>query len=129
MQFWKHGETEVSIFWEDAEFGLECKARMDWYDPDSMKIVDLKFTNNIDKFSNPKLMDQHFSVQAAWYKRGVFQLTGRECDFLFVFVEKYSPHMISVIKVSEEIIRQGEQTILSAIKKFSKIHDGKFSTS
>jgi len=37
---------------------------------------------------------------------------------LFVIVEKYSPHMISVIKVSEEIIRQGEHTILNAIKKF-----------
>ena len=117
-QFWKHGETEVSMFWEDEEFGTDCKARMDWYDAESMKIIDLKFTNSIGKFSNQKLMDQHFSVQAAWYKRGVYQLTGSACDFFFVIVEKYSPHMISVIKVSEEIIRQGEHTILNAIKKF-----------
>ena len=129
MQFWKHGETEVSMFWDDDELDVYCKARMDWYDADSMKIVDLKFTNNINKFSNQKMIDQHFSVQAAWYKRGVYQLTGSTCDFLFVFVEKYSPHIISIIKVSEEIIRQGEQTILRAIKKFSKIHDGKFTTS
>ncbi len=119
-QFWNRGETEVSIFWEDAEFGIDCKARLDWYDEDSMKIIDLKFTNSIDKFSNQKFMNQHFSMQAAWYKRGVYQLTGSECDFLFVFIEKYSPHMISVIQVSEEIIIQGEQTILSAIKKFSE---------
>ena len=116
-QFWNHGETEVSIFWDDAEFGLDCKARMDWYDADSMKIIDLKFTNSIGKFSNQNFLDPFFSLQAAWYKRGVYQLTGRKCEFLFVFVEKFSPHMISVIKVSEEIIIQGEQTILSAIKK------------
>ena len=74
-------------------------------------------------------MDQHFSVQAAWYRRGVYKLTGSACDFLFVFVEKYSPHMISVIQVSEEIIRHGEQAILSAIETFSKKHDGKSKTS
>jgi len=118
-QFWKHGETEVSIFWEDKELDLHCKARMDWFDSDSMKIVDLKFTNNIGRFSNQKLMDHHFSVQAAWYRRGVFQLTGSTCEFLFVFVEKYSPHMIKVIKVSEELIRHGEQAILSTIKKLN----------
>ena len=49
MQFWKHGETEVSMFWDDTELDLYCKARMDWFDTDSMKIVDLKFTNNIGK--------------------------------------------------------------------------------
>jgi len=62
-------------------------------------------------------MDHHFSVQAAWYRRGVYQLTGNGCDFLFIFIEKYSPHIIRVIKANEEIIRHGEQTILSAIKR------------
>ena len=119
MQFWKHGETEVSMFWDDDELNLDCKARMDWYDADSMKIVDLKFTNNISKFCNQKLMDQHFSVQAAWYRRGVYKLTGNACDFLFVFVEKYSPHIIRVIKANEEIIRHGEQAILSSIKRYN----------
>ena len=115
-RFWKHGETEVSMFWEDVELGLDCKARMDWYDADSMKIVDLKFTNNIGKLSNQRLMDRHFSLQAAWYRRGVYELTGRACDFLFIFIEKYSPHIIRVIKDNEEIIRHGEQAILTAIK-------------
>ena len=116
MQFWKHGETEVSMFWEDAELGLDCKGRMDWYDADSMKIVDLKFTNSIGKLSNQRLMDQYYSLQAAWYRRGVYQLTGSACDFLFIFIEKYSPHIIRVIKDNEEIIRHGEQAILTAIK-------------
>ena len=116
MQFWKHGETEVSMFWEDAELCVDCKGRMDWYDADSMKIVDLKFTNNIGKLSNQRLMDQYYSLQAAWYRRGVYQLTGSACDFLFIFIEKYSPHIIRVIKDNEEIIRHGEQAILTAIK-------------
>ena len=119
IKFWTRGATEVSMFWEDAEFDLDCKARMDWFDDDSMKIVDLKFTNNISNFSNQKLMDQHFSVQAAWYRRGVYQLTGSKCDFLFVFVEKFSPHKISVIKASEDIILHGEKVILNAINRWS----------
>ena len=119
-QFWKHGKTEVSMLWKDTKLNLDCKARMDWYDGDSMKIVDLKFTNNIGKFSNQKLMDQHFSIQAAWYRQGVYQLTGNKCEFLFVFVEKYSPHKISVIEASEEIILHGEQAILNLIKRSIK---------
>ncbi len=116
MQFWKHGETEVSMFWEDEELSVACKGRMDWYDADSMKIIDLKFTNNIGKLSNQRLMNQYYSLQAAWYRRGVYQLTGSACDFLFIFIEKYSPHIIRVIKDNEEIIRHGEQAILNAIK-------------
>ncbi len=119
MQFWEHGETEVSMFWEDAELDMNCKARMDWFDAYSMKIVDLKFTDNIGKFSNQKLMDQYFSVQAAWYRRGVYKLTGSKCEFLFVFIEKYPPHMIGVLQANEEIILHGEQEILNAIKIFS----------
>ena len=58
MQFWNNGKTEVSMFWDDAELNLDCKARMDWFDANSMKIIDLKFTNNIGKISNQKMMDQ-----------------------------------------------------------------------
>ena len=107
------------MFWDDTELDKHCKARMDWYDADSMKIVDLKFTNSLGKLCNQKLMDQYFSVQVAWYRRGVYSLTGSKCDFVFVFVEKFSPHMINVLKVNEEIIRHGEQAILSTIEKFS----------
>ena len=96
--------------------GGDCKGRIDWYDAESMKIVDLKFTNNIGKLSNQRLMDQYYSLLAAWFRRGVYQLTGSACDFLFIFIEKYSPYIIRVIKDNEEIIRHGEQAILSAIK-------------
>ena len=65
-------------------------------------------------------MDQHFAIQAAWYRRGVYKLTGSKCEFLFVFVEKYSPHKISVIEASDEIILQGEQAILKSIKRSIK---------
>ena len=92
---------------------------MDWYDADSMKIGYLNFTNNIGKLSNQRLMDQYYSLQAAWYRLGLYELTGRACDFLFIFIEKYSPHIIRVIKDNEEIIRHGEQAILSAIKRCS----------
>ncbi len=114
-QLWKHGETEVSMFWQDAEFALECKARMDWFDADSRRIVDLKFTNNIGKVSAQKLIDQHFAVQACWYRRGVYQLTKKLPDFIFVFLEKYAPHNIRVINVTEDIFRHGEQTIKNAL--------------
>ena len=117
--FWASGKAEVSLFWKDPEFCLDCKARLDWFDPDSGIIVDLKFTNNVDKAGVQKPIQDYYAVQAAWYSRGVYQLTKKTADFLFVFIEKYAPHSIRVVDVSAGDLKQGLQKIESAVKNIS----------
>jgi len=118
-KFWDSGKTEVSLFWQDHEFSLDCKARLDWFEQDSGKIVDLKFTNNVGKVSLQKPIQDYYLIQAAWYSRGVYQLTKKTTDFIFVFIEKYVPHIIRVVQVSSDDLKNGLQKIECAIKNIS----------
>ena len=119
QKLWKRGDSEVSLFWQDSEFRLDCKARLDWFDPDSGTIVDLKFTNHIGKAVEQKHIQDFYAVQANWYNRGVTQLCKIVPDFFFVFIEKYAPHLIRVVSVSAEDLKHGQQKIEYAIKNIS----------
>ncbi|MCH1520760.1 MAG: PD-(D/E)XK nuclease-like domain-containing protein, partial [SAR324 cluster bacterium] len=55
----------------------------------------------------------------AWYSRGVYQLTKKNVDFLFVFIEKYAPHSIRVVPVSAGDLKYGLQKIKSAVNNIS----------
>ena len=118
-KLWKNGSAEVSLFWQDSEFALDCKARLDWFDADSAIIVDLKFTNNIAKAAVQKPIQDYYAVQASWYVRAVTQLTTKVPDFFFIFIEKYAPHLIRVCSVSAEDLKHGQQKIECAIKNMS----------
>ena len=110
QQFFSNGNSEVSLHWQDSEYGLNCKARLDWFDSDSRKIIDLKFTINISNSSKIKPLNNDFALQANWYTRGVYKLTNINTDFFFIFIERYAPHSIKVIQVShKEIIKVQEQ--------------------
>ena len=118
-KLWASGKAEVSLFWQDQEFCMDCKARLDWFEQDSGKIVDLKFTNNVGKVGTQKPIQDYYAVQAAWYSRGVNQLTKKTTDFIFVFIEKYTPHIIRVVNASSEDLKYGLQKIEGAINNMS----------
>ena len=107
------------MFWHDSEFGLDCKARLDWFNPDAGIIVDLKFTNNIGKAGIKEPIQDYYSVQASWYVRAVTQITEKVPDFFFVFIEKYAPHLIRVCPVSSSDLIHGQKKIECAIKNMS----------
>ena len=128
QKIWTGGNSEVSLFWQDIEYRLDCKARLDWFDPDSRKIIDLKFTNNIEKNSTQKMIQNFYAVQAAWYCRGIYQLAKITADFLLIFIEKYAPHKIILYSVSQENLDSGQQKIEFAIKKIHKAQVNEQST-
>lgn len=115
-----NGDSEVSLFWKDSKYGFNCKSRLDWFDKDSRIIVDLKFTKNISKVKSIKILQNIYTLQAAWYTRGVFQLTKKKADFFYVFIEKYAPHFIKILQVSTEDLKKGQQQIDYLIKNLHK---------
>jgi len=121
QHLFSNGESEVSLFWKDSKYGFNCKSRLDWFDKDSKIIVDLKFTNNISKVKCIEALQNIYTLQAAWYTRGVFQLTKKNTDFFYVFIEKFAPHFIKIVKVSNEDLKKGEQQIDYLIKNFTQI--------
>ena len=118
QQLFSNGKSEVSLYWQDSEYGLNCKARLDWFDPDSRKIVDLKFTINIEIAAKIKPLKNDYALQANWYTRGIYQLTNIATDFFFVFIEKFAPHSIRIVQVSQEDFIKGQEQIEQVIKKY-----------
>ncbi len=120
QQLFSNGNSEVSLHWKDSEYGLNCKARLDWLDSDSRKIVDLKFTKNIIKAASIKPIKNEFSLQAGWYTRGIYQLTNKTTDFFFIFIEKFAPHSIKIVKVCNEDFIKGQDQIEQGIKNINQ---------
>lgn len=116
QKLFSNGNSEVSLFWHDSEYGFNCKARLDWFDSDSRKIIDLKFTNNILKASSISPIKNDFALQANWYTRGIYELTNKTTDFFFIFVEKFTPHSIKIVQVSDEDFIKGQGQIDQVIK-------------
>ena len=120
QQLFSNGNSEVSLYWKDSEYGLNCKARLDWFDSDSRKIIDLKFTINLAKAASKKPIKNDFSLQARWYTRGIYQLTNITTDFFFIFIEKFAPHSIQIVQVSNEDFNKGQEQIDQGIKNINQ---------
>ena len=118
QQFFSKGDSEVSLFWHDSEYDLNCKARLDWLDIDSKNIVDLKFTQNISKLNKIKFFENNSAIQAFWYIRGIYQLTNIAFKFYYIFIEKFSPHFIQIIQVTENDIKVSKNRVDEIIDNF-----------
>ena len=75
-------EREVSIFSEDAETGVQLKARLDAYDPESGWVVDIKTCQNASAGAfRSALSNSGWAIQAAFYRR-VMVLAGLKRYFV-----------------------------------------------
>tara|TARA_Y100001970_G_C14203053_1_gene842309 strand:+ start:1482 stop:2216 length:735 start_codon:yes stop_codon:yes gene_type:complete len=110
-KIFSNGNSEVSLFWRDSEYDLDCKSRLDWFDEEHKKIIDLKFTQNISKTKINNHINNNFSIQANWYVRGVHQLTNFVSDFLYIFIEKFAPHCIHILPISRDNLKVGQEKI------------------
>jgi hypothetical protein len=96
------GRNEVSWFWQDRSFGIDCKARADRIfavDPDTVGMLDLKSTRNAKEgFFRYDVRQYGYDVEAVYYTRAVESIYGVEHKrpFYFVAVEKTAPHRVEV---------------------------------
>lgn len=104
------GPHEISYFWTDESTGELCKCRTDCEtNIDGQHfIVDLKTCADAstDAFMRDAIKYGYF-MQAAMYCEGVKTVTGVDSIFVFVAVEKESPHAINIIPCEESQIRLG----------------------
>jgi hypothetical protein len=115
------GVAEQSLFWEDAEFGIWRRARLDWQLPGPrLIVVDYKSTPD----ASPAAIRKHvanfsYHMQAAQYIDGIRAL-GLDEDpaFLFVFQEKTAPYLITIAELDEPAIQAGRKRNAEACEIF-----------
>lgn len=107
---------EVSAFWKCPATGVECRARIDWLpepqDGRRLILADVK-TTGISAWPASFIRqagDLLYDMQAAWYRDAAITL-GLDPDpvFLFVVVESFAPHDVSVVRLHPSAQQRGEQ--------------------
>lgn len=111
MTYLRDGKAESTLTWTDAESGLACKGRMDWYTRGT--ILDVKTTRSIDE---RRLRSQMESLgvfhQLAMYRMGAIA-SGLAVDprCVILAVESQPPHDVGVFCVSPGDLETAETEV------------------
>ncbi|HET6634406.1 MAG TPA: PD-(D/E)XK nuclease-like domain-containing protein [Streptomyces sp.] len=106
------GVPEQSVFWQDRESGVMCKARPDWVKqlPGLTLCVDYKTAADASPDGVQKaIQDRGYHQQAAWYIDGL-EAAGMAPDgvrFIFVFQMKEAPYLVTVRELDLQSLEIG----------------------
>lgn len=101
------GVAEQSIYWTDPTTGVRCRVRPDWLvqHPQVTLIVDLKTTTDANPDACSKAIESYsYHQQGALYIDGVTAagLAPEGARFIFVFVSKKAPHLVTVRELADQ---------------------------
>jgi len=112
-------DREASIFWNDVETGVACKARMDVTCPAMAAVVDLKSTKDASIFEFSKsLLNFGYHYQAAHTLAGCAALKIPFDSFIFIAVEKEPPYAVAVYQIDEESLLFGALKVQELLRLY-----------
>jgi hypothetical protein len=120
-----YGTVETSLFWRDAETGINCRARLDVLPnrrDGRMIVPDYKSTTNADpaEFAN-NARKFGYHLQHPFYCDGVRALDlADDVAFLFVNQEKTPPYLVSVTALKTESVEVGAQLVRRARRIYAE---------
>ena len=115
----RDGKPEVSLVWDAPEFGVRCKARLDYLW--SPIIADLKTTRNGDPDAFAKACQQYgYDRQSAFYLDGA-QILGLPVEeFAFATVESSPPYDVVVYTADPLMLEAGRRKYKRALWHYAK---------
>jgi hypothetical protein len=118
------GRPELSMFWDDPETGVPCRARPDWLpDPRGgrLTIPDYKTTVSAHPDDFAKSVGNYgYHIQHAHYTAGAAALgLGDDPAFVFVAQEKTPPYLVNVVQLDDGAIQAGKVAMRAAIELFA----------
>lgn len=120
------GTSETTIVWKDE--GVLCRIRPDRLSADHALIGDAKFTGTSaepDQWGRTQMVRMGYYTAAAFYQRGVEQLTGKTCSYVYLVVETAPPYLCSLVGVDPHAFSLGHEKINLALAKWRKcVKDG-----
>lgn len=117
----KEGDAELSYFWRDEVYGVDCKARMDFVTHDGF-IVDIKTAQDASHEGFKRdAFNFGYYMQAAFYMRAYEAVMGTPAKgFCFVVVEKEPPFAAAIYYATEDELILGNYHIEAALDKYSE---------
>lgn len=111
------GDAEVSMFWQDPEFGIWCRGRADYltYFGGLPTMVDFKTTADAspadDGFGKSAYKFSYW-MQDPWYREGwasVLECDWQDIDFVFACVETEPPYLVATYRIKPEHVDLGRE--------------------
>jgi hypothetical protein len=100
------GVAEQSIYWTDPATGVRCRVRPDWLKqlPGLALCVDLKTIRASDPDTISRaIRDHNYHQQDPFYIDGIYAaLQPEDVRFVFVFVSKQAPHLVTVRELTDQ---------------------------
>lgn len=115
------GEPELTVRWRDAETGLECKSRADYYVRKHRMAVDIKtsFDASPAEFRR-SVANYRYHVQDALYRDG-FAAIGEAIEhFVFVVVEKRPPYAVALYSLDRDAVAKGHSQVRTDIARLAE---------
>jgi len=120
----EHGDPEQSLFWQDDEFGIWRRARLDWLPRwrrgRRLIIGEYKTAAAVDPDSVRKAIANFgYHISAAQYVDGARALDlDDDPAFLFVFQMKDPPYLVNVVQLDDEAMAVGRERMRHACEIF-----------
>lgn len=122
------GEPEASLFWQDPETGVWCRARVDWlpHAHDGLLVVpDYKTTDSVAPEDIERAVYRYgYHVQEEFYTRGIRALgLAERLAFVFVFQMKEPPYLVEVYRTDDIAKRIAEHQVREALHEYRRCTD------
>lgn len=118
-------KAEQSIYWTRPD-GIECKCKPDLVSLcDGVRIAgDVKTTEDASPEGIARSVAKyHYYRQASWYLSGL-SAVGQECSyFVFIFVEKKFPFLVTPCILDEEALEKGRDDCERAVSKLKECRE------
>lgn len=118
------GRPEQTLVWRDEATGVMCRAMVDHLPHDDGRpiLADLKTTTDASPREVSKTVAKWgYHCQAAWYLDGYRALhPGSDPAFLFTFVEKVPPHLVSVVELDRHALAVGAELNRCALEIYAE---------
>ena len=114
------GESELTLKWTDAETGLTCKSRLDYYVESLGMIVDAKSTLDArwDPFRRD-MIKHGYEIQDALYRSAATTLGLPVGHFVFLAVEKVAPFAVATYTLDEAGVSSGYSKANAAMRELA----------
>lgn len=119
----ERGDPERSIFWQDEEFGIWRRSRLDMMPSPGRSqpiIVDYKTAVSASPEEIPKAVANfRYDMQDDWYRAAYRAMyPGENPQFVFVFQEKTPPYLITCVVLTDDARMAGERLNRAAIERY-----------
>lgn len=117
--------VEHSAYWIDPETQVECRSRVDLYNPIMKLGADLKTTNDASRDTwSRNAASFGYHVQEAMYSEGWQLAGGGDMEaFVFILIESEFPHPTVVYEFIPEAIAEGREVMRKALLKYKECEE------